>query len=189
MRLDNADPHYGFGAEVRRLRKRIDDMLDGSDVLVYRHEIPADMQPPRTDGQMVYTLRGDTLVPAEYERVSVSGRSDRPWPHFGHTTLSSRVGRGKPQSGVVAVHSGFEAVTWTVANSTLLTADRGSPSEQRTHPTPTCGPTLRWVLGAKSFTPEEPENRTLRRRCGPCSGPRRSRRTERSVGARSCRDR
>jgi hypothetical protein len=47
VRMDDADPHYGFGAEVRRLRKRIDDLLDGADVLVYRFEISAEMQPPR----------------------------------------------------------------------------------------------------------------------------------------------
>jgi hypothetical protein len=72
VRLDSAATEvYDFGAEVRRLRKRIDDLLDGADVLVYRHEIPGDMQPPRTDGQHVYTMRGDRLVPAQYERVSV----------------------------------------------------------------------------------------------------------------------
>jgi hypothetical protein len=69
VQLESADPHYGFGAEVARLRKRVDDLLDGADVLVYRHEIPADMQPPRTDGQHIYTLRGDRLVTAEYERA------------------------------------------------------------------------------------------------------------------------
>jgi hypothetical protein len=69
VRLDNADPHYGFGAEVRRLRARNDDLLDRADVLVYRFEIPADMQPPR-DGKHIYTLRGDNLVPAEHERFA-----------------------------------------------------------------------------------------------------------------------
>lgn len=58
------------GAEMKRLRERLDDLKNNRDVLVYRHEIPADMQPPRTDGQHVYTLRGDRLVTAEYERVS-----------------------------------------------------------------------------------------------------------------------
>jgi hypothetical protein len=72
VRLEAADPHYGFGAEVRRLRKRVNDLLDGADILVYRFELPADMEPPRTDGQHVYTLRGDRLVPAEYERVELS---------------------------------------------------------------------------------------------------------------------
>ncbi|MGO8938386.1 MAG: hypothetical protein ACLQLO_15125 [Mycobacterium sp.] len=69
VRLESADPRFGFGAEVKRLRRRLDDLLDGADVLVYRFEIPADMQPPRSDGQHVYTLRGDRLVTAEYERA------------------------------------------------------------------------------------------------------------------------
>jgi hypothetical protein len=60
------------GAEIARLRKRLDDLKAGRDVLVYRHEIPADMQPPRTDGQHVYTLRGDRLITAQYERVELS---------------------------------------------------------------------------------------------------------------------
>jgi hypothetical protein len=67
VRLEAAHPGYGFGAEVRRLRQRLDDLLDGNNVLVYTFEVPADMQPPRDDGQHVYTLRGDRLVPAEYE--------------------------------------------------------------------------------------------------------------------------
>jgi hypothetical protein len=56
------------GAELRRLRKRLDDLTNGRDILVYRFEIPADMQPPR-DGQHVYTLRGDRLVTADYEHA------------------------------------------------------------------------------------------------------------------------
>ena len=60
------------GAEVRRLRKRLDDLKNGNDVLVCRHEIPVELQPPREDGRIVYTLRGDRLVTAEYERVAPS---------------------------------------------------------------------------------------------------------------------
>jgi hypothetical protein len=63
------------GAEMKRLQKRLDDLKNNRDVLVYRHEIPADMQPPRTDdGQIVFTLRGDRLVAAEYERFSYRPR-------------------------------------------------------------------------------------------------------------------
>ena len=43
VRLESAHSGYGFTAEVKRLRKRLDDLLDGADVLVYRSEIPADM--------------------------------------------------------------------------------------------------------------------------------------------------
>jgi hypothetical protein len=67
MRLETADPGYGFGAEVARLRKRLDDLLDGADVLVYRHEL-GDFAPPR-DGNHAFALRGNRLVEAEYERV------------------------------------------------------------------------------------------------------------------------
>jgi hypothetical protein len=59
----------GFGADVDRLRDRLIDLRAGRDILVYRFEIPADMQPPRSDGQHVYTLRGDRLITAEYQRV------------------------------------------------------------------------------------------------------------------------
>ena len=69
VRLDNADPNYGFGAEIRRLRARIDDLLDGKGILVYRFELPRELGPPR-DGRHVFTLKGDDrLVDAEYERV------------------------------------------------------------------------------------------------------------------------
>jgi hypothetical protein len=64
------------GAELARLRKRLDDLTNGRDVLVYRHEIPADMQPPREDGRIVFTLRGDRLVPAQYDRVRVPAHGD-----------------------------------------------------------------------------------------------------------------
>jgi hypothetical protein len=57
----------GCGAEVRRLRGRLDDLTNNRDVLVYRFELPADQQPPRADGQHIYTLRGDRLIPAQYE--------------------------------------------------------------------------------------------------------------------------
>ena len=53
---------------MKRLRERLDDLKNGNDVLVYRFEIPHDLQPPREDGVIVYTLRGDRLVAAEYER-------------------------------------------------------------------------------------------------------------------------
>jgi hypothetical protein len=79
VRLDNAAPHYGFGADARRVRQRLDDLLDGADVLVYRHEILANLQPPREDGQHVYTLRGDRLVPAEYEHVMPSRYDGDDW--------------------------------------------------------------------------------------------------------------
>lgn len=68
VRLEAARTGWGYGAEIRRLRKRLDDLLDGNDVLVYRFEIPPEQQPPRSDGQHVYTLSGDRLMPAEYER-------------------------------------------------------------------------------------------------------------------------
>ncbi len=60
------------GAELKRLRERLSDLKNGNDVLIYRFEIPHDLQPPREDGQHVYTLRGDRLVAAEYERVAPS---------------------------------------------------------------------------------------------------------------------
>ena len=59
-RLEAADTDvYDFSAEVARQRRRLDDLLDGADVLVYRHEL-GEFAPPR-DGQHVYTLRGDRL--------------------------------------------------------------------------------------------------------------------------------
>lgn len=70
VRLERADRHHGFTADIDRLRQRVNDLLGDADVLVYRHEIPADMQPPRTDGQHVYTLHGDSLRPARYQRVA-----------------------------------------------------------------------------------------------------------------------
>jgi hypothetical protein len=58
------------GAEVRRLRKRLDDLKNGRDILVYRFEVPAELQPPRTDEPIhVFTLRGDRLVTADYEHA------------------------------------------------------------------------------------------------------------------------
>ena len=62
---------YNFSAERDRLRDRLVDIETGRAVLVYRHEIPTEMQPPREDGRIVFTLRGDRLVAAEYERVRV----------------------------------------------------------------------------------------------------------------------
>jgi hypothetical protein len=61
---------YDFSAARDRLRDRLIDIETNRDILVYRFEIPADMQPPREDGQHVYTFRGDRLLPAEYERVA-----------------------------------------------------------------------------------------------------------------------
>jgi hypothetical protein len=60
---------YDFSVELDRLRDRLIDIMAGRDVFVYRFEIPHYMQTLRTDGQMVYTLRGDTLMAAAYERV------------------------------------------------------------------------------------------------------------------------
>jgi hypothetical protein len=62
VRLEAANTEiYDFTAEVVRQRKRLDDLLDGADVLVYRHEL-GEYAPPRSDGQNVYTLRGDKLI-------------------------------------------------------------------------------------------------------------------------------
>lgn len=52
---------YDFAADLQRERDRMDALLDGADVLVYRHEIPPDLAPPR-DGTIVYTLHGERLV-------------------------------------------------------------------------------------------------------------------------------
>lgn len=62
---------YDFSADVTRLRQRLDALLAGVDVTpIYRHEIPRELQPPRTaEGAIVYTLRGDVLVGADYDRV------------------------------------------------------------------------------------------------------------------------
>lgn len=51
---------YDFSADLQRERNRLDALLDGDDVTVYRFEIPADHAPPR-DGTIVYTLTGDRL--------------------------------------------------------------------------------------------------------------------------------
>jgi hypothetical protein len=58
------------GAELKRLQQRLDDLNNGRDVLVYLHEIPRAMQPARDGHTIVYTLRGGTLVTAEYEHAS-----------------------------------------------------------------------------------------------------------------------
>lgn len=60
---------YDFSADLERQRDRLIDLQTGRDVLAYRFEL-GDFAPPR-DGRHVFTLRGDRLVPAEYERVSV----------------------------------------------------------------------------------------------------------------------
>jgi len=56
------------------LQKRLADLNSGRDVLVYVHEIPAHMLPAREDGQIAFTLSGDTLVtvPAQYQRAVAS---------------------------------------------------------------------------------------------------------------------
>ncbi|BBX70100.1 hypothetical protein [Mycolicibacterium psychrotolerans] len=53
---------YDFGGERQRQRDRIDALLDGRDVTVYRHELPREHQ-PRRDGTMRYTLHGHRLIP------------------------------------------------------------------------------------------------------------------------------
>ncbi|MGY4868387.1 hypothetical protein [Mycolicibacterium elephantis] len=61
-RLTNArSDWYDFTDDLQRERNRMDALLDGADVLAYRHEIPAKWQPPR-DGAMRYTLTGNRLV-------------------------------------------------------------------------------------------------------------------------------
>jgi hypothetical protein len=60
---------YDFSVECDRQRDRLIDIQTGADVLVYRHEIPRDMQPPRADGEMVYTLHDDRLVSAVYDQT------------------------------------------------------------------------------------------------------------------------
>jgi hypothetical protein len=64
------------GTELARLQSRLDDLKNGRDVLVYRHEIPAQYAPHREDGRIVFTLSGDRLVAAEYERVAVRRAPD-----------------------------------------------------------------------------------------------------------------
>ena len=49
-----------FAAERERQDDRLLDLLAGRNVLVYRFEIPADLQPPQ-DGTRIYTLRSDRL--------------------------------------------------------------------------------------------------------------------------------
>lgn len=68
-RMSQAEGFPYRGAEVERLRDRLIDLKAGRDILVYRFEIPADMQPPRDDRQHIYTLRGDRLITADYERM------------------------------------------------------------------------------------------------------------------------
>lgn len=53
---------YSFAADLQRQRDRMNALVDGDDVLVYRHEIPAEWQLPR-DGTIVYTVTVDRLVP------------------------------------------------------------------------------------------------------------------------------
>lgn len=66
---------YDFTVELDRQRDRLIDIETGRDVLVYRFEL-GEYAPPRDD-QHVFTLRGETLLPAEYERavpVMVNGQ-------------------------------------------------------------------------------------------------------------------
>jgi hypothetical protein len=62
---------YNFSAERSRLRDRLVNIETGRDVLVYRHEIPPALQPPREDGRIVFTLHGDRLMPPQYDHVRV----------------------------------------------------------------------------------------------------------------------
>jgi hypothetical protein len=64
------------GAELKRLRQRLDDLRNNRDILLYRFEIPTHMQPPRNGHRHVFTLRGDRLIDAEYERCEVSVPSE-----------------------------------------------------------------------------------------------------------------
>jgi hypothetical protein len=65
VRLATADSDvYDFSAELQRQRDRVDALLEGRDVTVYRFEIPGEHQPPR-DGTVRYTLRGDRLVASQ----------------------------------------------------------------------------------------------------------------------------
>jgi hypothetical protein len=57
------------GAEIARLRKRLDDLKNGRDVLTYRFELPPEYAPPREDGQHIYMLKGDRLVAAQYQHA------------------------------------------------------------------------------------------------------------------------
>ena len=67
---------YNFSAERGRLRDRLIDIERGRDVLVYQHEIPPGWQPPREDGVISFTLRGDRLIEAQFERVRVPAHRD-----------------------------------------------------------------------------------------------------------------
>lgn len=59
---------YDFGDDHDRQRAHLEALTAGDDVLVYRFELPRDVQP--LDHRHAYTLRADRLVPAEYERVA-----------------------------------------------------------------------------------------------------------------------
>jgi hypothetical protein len=61
------------GAELGRLRKRLDDLTNTRDILVYRFEL-GDYAPPREVGSHVFTLHNDTLVEAQYERQCAGNR-------------------------------------------------------------------------------------------------------------------
>jgi hypothetical protein len=73
-RLEDADSDlYDFTTDLTWQRKRLADLEADADVLVYRYEIPREVQPPR-NGVHIFTLRGDKLMPAERERVSLAFR-------------------------------------------------------------------------------------------------------------------
>jgi hypothetical protein len=58
------------GKELGRLQKRLDDLTNGRDVLVYRFEL-GDYAPPREVSGHVFTLHNDTLIEAQSELVPV----------------------------------------------------------------------------------------------------------------------
>ena len=74
VKLETADTDiYDFTPELRRQQDRLLDLQAGRGVLVYRFEIPRELQPLR-DGTHVYTLHGDRLV-AHSPSASLDSRS------------------------------------------------------------------------------------------------------------------
>jgi len=63
---------YDFGPALDRQQDRLLDLQAGRDVLVYRFEVPRELQPPR-DGHRVFTLRGDRLAPAQIAGPDIVG--------------------------------------------------------------------------------------------------------------------
>jgi hypothetical protein len=74
------------GAEIKRLRKRLDDLKNGRDVLTYRHEIPVELQPPREDGQHVYTLK----IPQGTAIVLDTNLSCQAWTRLGMEVMANQ---------------------------------------------------------------------------------------------------